>query len=146
MGGVINRYRPPAPAPGIVSVADAWASTNPSLGRGISLGLAHAAVLRQAVREHGADVGVAFTEATERELTPYYRATVETDRARLAEMEGLRTGAPLPPRDALRVAFADAIGRDADVFRAALDISNCLALPQDVMARDQVMSTLASAR
>ena len=56
MGGVIDRYRSPAPAPGIVSVADAWACTNPSLGRGISLGLAHAALLRRTVREHGNDL------------------------------------------------------------------------------------------
>jgi 2-polyprenyl-6-methoxyphenol hydroxylase-like FAD-dependent oxidoreductase len=143
MGGVIDRYRSPMPAPGIVSVADAWACTNPSLGRGITLGLVHAALLRRVVREQGV---AAFEDVTERELTPYYRATVATDRARLAEMDALRTGAPLPPEDPVRAAFARAITHDADAYRAALDISNCLALPQDVLARDQVMSTLASAR
>ena len=170
MGGVIDRYRSPAPAPGIVSVADAWACTNPSLGRGISLGLAHAALLRRTVREHGTDLADAFTDATERELTPYYRATVATDRARLAEIEALRTGAPLPPPDdAARGVRKRRSPATPDVFRAALDISNCLALPQDVFARpgmtervsrrrqkqresprgptrDQVIKTLASAR
>src|SRR5215218_3239872 len=36
MGGVMDRLRDPAPAPGVVSVADAWACTNPTLGRGIT--------------------------------------------------------------------------------------------------------------
>ena len=35
----------------------------------------------------------AWDEATERELTPWYRATVAIDRARLAEIDALRTGA-----------------------------------------------------
>ncbi len=145
MGGVIDRYRPPAPAPGVVSVADAWACTNPSLGRGISLGLAHAALLRRTVREHGMDVAEAFTAATGRELAPYYRATVATDRARLAEIEALRNGAAPPPRDDLRAAFAKAIGRDPDVFRAALEISNCLALPQEVFARPGMTERILTA-
>ena len=149
MGGVIDRYRSPAPAPGVVSVADAWACTNPSLGRGIALGLSHAALLRRTVREHGADLADAFTAATERELTPYYRATVATDRARLAQIEALRTGAPMPPPDALRAALPRAMGLDADVFRAALEITNCLALPQDVFARpgmaERVLTAAAGA-
>ena len=145
MGGVIDRYRPPAPAPGVVSVADAWACTNPSLGRGISLGLAHAALLRRTVREYGTDVADAFTATTERELAPYYRATVATDRARLAEIEALRNGAAPPPRDDLRAAFAKAIGRDPDVFRAALEITNCLALPEDVFARPGMTERILAA-
>ena len=57
MGGVIDRYRTPAPAPGIISVGDAWACTNPSLGRGIALGLAHAALARRVIREQPARPG-----------------------------------------------------------------------------------------
>ena len=67
MGGVIDRYRSSTarrrPALGVLSVADAWACTNPSMGRGMSLGLAHAALLRRVVREHGerpADLVAAF--------------------------------------------------------------------------------------
>ena len=58
-------------------------------------------------------------------------------------MDALRTGAPLPPPDALRAAFGSAIARDADVYRAALDISNCLALPQDVFARPGLAERVA---
>jgi len=37
---------------GFAAVGDAWACTNPSAGRGLSLGLVHAQELRNAVREH----------------------------------------------------------------------------------------------
>jgi hypothetical protein len=43
MGGILNRRRPAAPASGVASVGDAWACTNPSLGRGMALGLIHVA-------------------------------------------------------------------------------------------------------
>ena len=61
MGGVVDRYRAlagnGAGPPGVVSVGDAWACTNPSLGRGMALGLAHAALLRRVVREHAGRPG-----------------------------------------------------------------------------------------
>jgi 2-polyprenyl-6-methoxyphenol hydroxylase-like FAD-dependent oxidoreductase len=149
MGGVIDRYRRYAgngsgPVAGVVSVADAWACTNPSLGRGMALGLSHVALLRDVVREHAGDPGGlarAWDEATERELTPWYRATVALDRARLAEIDAIRTGSeapPVAPDDVvarIRAALPLAMSRDADVFRAGLELSNCLALPQDVFAR-----------
>ena len=149
MGGVVDRYRryggngTAAPA-GVASVGDAWACTNPSLGRGIALGLAHAALLRAVVREHGDDPARlvdAWDEATERELTPWYRATVAFDRARLAEIDAIRNGAepPAPAPDDIaarvRAALPLAMSRDPDVFRAGLEISSCLALPQEVFAR-----------
>jgi len=149
MGGVVDRYRRyggngmTAPA-GVVSVGDAWACTNPSLGRGIALGLAHAALLRAVVRDHADDPARlvdAFDEATERELTPWYRATVAFDRARLAEIDAIRKGGepPAPAPDDLagqvRAALPLAMSRDAEVFRAGMEISSCLALPQEVFAR-----------
>ena len=143
MGGVIDRWRAATPSiTGIASVADAWACSNPSSGRGIALGLAHAALLRDVVRErHGdpAEFAAAWRAATERELAPWHRATVAADRARLAEMRAFRDGRdPGPPSDqagVLRAALTTALTRDAAVFRAALEISNCLTLPQDVFAR-----------
>jgi 2-polyprenyl-6-methoxyphenol hydroxylase-like FAD-dependent oxidoreductase len=143
MGGVVDRYREPVPAAtGVASVADACACTNPSLGRGMALGLAHAARLRDVVREQLEEprgFAEAWREATERELAPWYRATVATDRARLAEIEALRAGrAPEPPRDPaaiMRAALPAAMGRDADVFRAGMEIMGCLTLPQEVFSR-----------
>ena len=101
MGGVIDRYRRllvngrPI-ATGVLPLADAWACTNPSLGRGIALGLcARGPAARRgarAPRGPGRAGGGVGRRSTERELTPWYRATVATDRARLAEIDALRHG------------------------------------------------------
>ena len=51
MGGVMSRMRPVTHGlDGLVSLGDAWACTNPAMGRGMSFGLVHAALLRRAVR------------------------------------------------------------------------------------------------
>lgn len=147
MAGVLDRYRRLVTdgrplATGVALVADAWACTNPSLARGLALGLAHAARLRDVVRAHQEDP-VEFAEAwdsvTEAEFTPWYRATVATDRARLAEIETLRGfREPEPPADpgaAVRARFPAAAALDADLFRAFMEIVGCLTLPAEVFAR-----------
>ncbi len=139
MGGVMDRLRDPAPAPGLVSVADAWACTNPTLGRGLTLGLLHVALLRDVLREHGRALADPWRERTRRELEPFYRACVASDRVRLAEMEAYRAGhEPEPPADpvaVLRAALFSAMRTDADAFRAGLDIIGCLAHDHEVLAR-----------
>ena len=79
------------------------------MGRGMSFGLDHAALLRRAAREQPAGALTAtFAADTERELAPYHRATMATDRARLAEIDALLAGeapppaSPLPARDGRR--------------------------------------------
>lgn len=147
MAGVLDRYRrltaDGSPSVlGVALVADAWACTNPSLARGFALGLDHASRLRDTVREHLDDVSE-FTQAwdavTEAEFTPWYRATVATDRARLAEIDALRSGsAPPPPPDgaaAARARLPIAATRDADVYRAFLEVVGCLTHPAEVFAR-----------
>jgi 2-polyprenyl-6-methoxyphenol hydroxylase-like FAD-dependent oxidoreductase len=147
MGGVIDRYRRLRQdgrpiATGIALVADAWACTNPSLARGVALGLHHVARLRDAIRSHLDDprgFAAEWDAVTEAEFTPWYRATIATDRARLAEIDSLRTGVPVPapadPAAALRAAFPLAMQHDPDLFRAFMEIVGCLALPQDVLTR-----------
>jgi 2-polyprenyl-6-methoxyphenol hydroxylase-like FAD-dependent oxidoreductase len=147
MSGIADRYRRLAPdgrpvATGVALVADAAACTNPSLGRGISLGLMHAASLPAVVRAHAEDPQ-AFAEAwdarTEEQLTPWYRATVAFDRARHAQVEAILEGRPPQPPDTpagkATAALMLAVRHDPDVFRGLLDIMSCLALPQEVMAR-----------
>jgi 2-polyprenyl-6-methoxyphenol hydroxylase-like FAD-dependent oxidoreductase len=148
MAGVLDRYRRLTVdgrllVSGVVLVADAWACTNPSLARGLALGLDHAARLRDTVRAHLDDpreLAEAWDAVTEAEFTPWYRATVATDRARLAEIDRLRRGedAPPPPADRAALArsrLAPAATRDPDLFRAFLEIVCCLTLPADVFAR-----------
>ena len=60
MAGVLDRIRSlvvdgSPVVTGFTAVGDAWACTNPSAGRGISIGLMHARALRDALREHPDD-------------------------------------------------------------------------------------------
>jgi 2-polyprenyl-6-methoxyphenol hydroxylase-like FAD-dependent oxidoreductase len=151
MGGVLDRYRrlvtPGGPvATGIALVADSWACTNPSLARGVALGLDHAARLRDVARSHlddPAEFARAWDTATEEAFTPWYRATVAVDRARLSEIEAHRRGAeppaPADPAAAVRARFPVAAGRDPDLFRGLMEIVGCLTLPADVFARPGVV-------
>ena len=101
MAGIEDRYRryvvdgEPV-ATGVVSVGDAWACTNPTLGRGISLGSRHARMLRDVLREVGFDDPDAlvrrFDELTEERQTPWYRSTVWHDRHRIADFEAAIDG------------------------------------------------------
>ncbi len=138
MGGVVDRYRRFARgnrpvATGVAAIGDAWACSNPSLGRGISLGLMHVQRLRDVVREHLEDprrFSEAWDAMTEAELTPWYRETVEEDRARFAEIEALRNGrdpGQSPTAANLRRrALLAAVARDPDVFRTYLASRACL--------------------
>ncbi|HWY17480.1 MAG TPA: FAD-dependent monooxygenase [Solirubrobacteraceae bacterium] len=133
MGGVLDRYRRLRAGgrplvTGIALLGDAWACTNPSLGRGISLGLLHARALREVVRSH-LDDPQEFAEAwdadTEARLTPWYRETVEEDRDRLREIDALRDGIEPAPPSERRAVLRDALGTaalyDPGLFRAYLD-------------------------
>jgi flavin-dependent dehydrogenase len=138
MGGLVDRYRRlfvnGAPLiTGVALLADAYSCTNPSLGRGISLGLMHARSLRDtlaALEEDPVAFARAWDSVTEDELTPWYRETLDEDRARLGEMEALREGREIPPlseASALRDAVIRAGMHDADLFRTYLDSRMCLA-------------------
>lgn len=57
------------------------------------------------------------------------------DRARIAEMTALRNGVEPPARNSAMDRFTIAAGHDADVLRALIETSLCLALPQEVFER-----------
>jgi len=143
MAGVLDRYRRfivdglPV-ATGILAVGDAWACTNPSAGRGISVGLIHAQQLKYGLRLSAGDPLVLaheFDRRTETEVTPFYRGQVATDRARIAEMDALRAGAEPPPPDPIRAGWMAGLTRDPRLLRGLMEVGSCLAHPQEVMAR-----------
>jgi 2-polyprenyl-6-methoxyphenol hydroxylase-like FAD-dependent oxidoreductase len=106
MAGIEDRWRryvvdgEPV-ATGVVSVADAWAATNPTLGRGISLGARHAVALRDLVRSLGTDdhegLSLAFDAVTQERFTPWYEATIWADRHRLADLDDAIAGTEREP-------------------------------------------------
>jgi 2-polyprenyl-6-methoxyphenol hydroxylase-like FAD-dependent oxidoreductase len=129
-------------ATGVMAVADSWACSNPANGRGASIGMLHAVTLRDQLREVGLDDPAAFAEAfhaaTARTVEPWYRATLATDRYRLAEIESGVRGGTYDPQDSqyqLEKALGAAAGQDPDCLRAYLDIWLVLRTPGEVFAR-----------
>jgi flavin-dependent dehydrogenase len=151
MGGIVDCYRRyvvdgAAVMTGMLAVGDAWCCTNPSAGRGISVGLRHAQALRGAVREHLADPAAlahAWDDATEATVTPFYRAQLAFDRHRFAEMEAIRHGLEPPPPDRALKDFRVAAMRDVEVFRGMVESMTCLATPEEVLARPGMRERIA---
>lgn len=150
MAGVLDRYRRFAAdgqpvITGFVAVGDAWACTNPSAGRGLSVGLLHAQVLRKVVRNALGDpaaLAAEYDAETERQVTPFYRNQLAADRTRIAEMDALANGEPMPTPNPGLARFLAAAAEDADVYRAAVEIGTGVSLVQDVMARPGVAAKL----
>jgi 2-polyprenyl-6-methoxyphenol hydroxylase-like FAD-dependent oxidoreductase len=133
---------------GYAAVGDAWASTNPSAGRGVSLGLMHAQVLRAAVRSGAADPAAfvtAFERETRRVVEPYCRDQLAADRVRIAEMRADRQGVALPPADSPMARLVAGAEYDADLFRAMLELLHCLATADEVLSRPVIAPLLERA-
>lgn len=136
-------------ATGVAPVADSWACTNPSVGRGASIGLIHAQALRDLVREQGLDDPVAFARAwharTAEQVEPFYRDTLTFDRHRLGEIDAQIAGVPYQTEDpgwAIDRAFEAASGSDPDLLRAFLEVVSLLAVKDDVLTRPGVLDRL----
>ncbi len=152
MSGVVDRTRrfvvDGVPVvTGMLSIADAYACTNPSLGRGMTLGLMHTELMRNTVREHldrPADLAIAFHEGSVADLDPWHDATRQLDRARNEEMKAVVEGRQ-PPEDpvlAISGVLFGAATSDAEVARWAAEIVSCLSLPSEVLAREGVFDRL----
>lgn len=156
MGGVLDRCRryvsDGSPVvTGVLSVGDAVACTNPSLGRGMTLGLMHAAGTVDVVDQHLGDpvaLALAHDEMTQARVTPWYQNTIAMDRARLAQLD-TSAGRPaeLPaagPGSRVMRDLTVAMLHDADLFRAFLEITSMLALPQEVLTRPGLADRIAA--
>ena len=144
-------------ATGVVTVADSWACTNPSLGRGASMALLHALELRDLLRRQGTDdpagLAMAWDEATRAAVEPLYRSTLHYDRHRLAEVDAAIKGRAYEPDDvAWEMTRALQFGsmQDPDLFRGFLRVVGLLSTPDEVFAQpgmaDKVISVGAGWR
>jgi 2-polyprenyl-6-methoxyphenol hydroxylase-like FAD-dependent oxidoreductase len=127
---------------GVVALADSWSCTNPAVGRGISIGFLHSLALRDVLRTEDLDdprgFALAFAAVTAEGVEPWYRATVDTDRSRFAEMEADIGGREYMPDDptypAVR-AFLRGAWQDPDLLRGFWDVAALHASPEEVMGR-----------
>ena len=159
-GGVLSRVRHlvsrgvPA-ATGILAAGDSWACTNPSLGRGVTFGLMHAVIIAEAVAEHLGQplaLSLAYDRLTRERLAPWYRNSAALDGQRLtriaAAIEGRPPGPPAESPDYTTAVMSDvliAAMRDADVFRACLEMNLMLAPPQEIFSRLGIREKIAAA-
>ena len=158
MSGIADRYRrfvvDDVPiVTGFAAVADAWACTNPSAGRGLTIGFLQARQLRDALRASGGDPRTfveEFDRRTEAEITPWYRAQIALDRARFSEMQAIREDRDVPPpdNDLARgiVSLMSLLIADPDLFRAGLEYVGTITPVQQILARPDVVRRMATAR
>jgi 2-polyprenyl-6-methoxyphenol hydroxylase-like FAD-dependent oxidoreductase len=136
-------------ATGLVAIGDARACTNPSLGRGTSIGLLHSCALRDLLRQVRPDdpemLVRRFEEDTERTVGPLYRMTLAFDRHRLAEIDGDISGRPYSTPDpawAITKAMNAATFLDPDVVRARVAIGALQVTPPELLAKPGLLDTI----
>ena len=130
---------------GLLAVGDAWACTNPSLGRGASIGLRHAVALRDVLAEATPRSPVELVErfAIETAVTvePLFHDAVAFSRHRLAEIDAQIAGRPYETDDMgwkLGQALRYASTRDPDLLRAFISITTLLERGVDVFRQPGV--------
>ena len=136
---------------GVVAAGDAWACSNPSVGRGASIGMLQAVVLRDTIAATGLDdpwaFACSFHDSTAEVVEPWYRDTLAADRHRLAEIDALVAGTEYRPRDPaweVSQAFGAAAFKDPDCLRGFISAAMVLSREKDVMARPGLLDKVTA--
>jgi 2-polyprenyl-6-methoxyphenol hydroxylase-like FAD-dependent oxidoreductase len=139
-------------ATGVVLVGDSWACTNPSLGRGSSIGLLHARLLRDLLRDvestDAEKLARRFDEVTRTEVEPLYRMTLHFDRHRLGEIDADIDGRPYEPGDpvwTVTKAMSAGATTDPDVLRAYVTIASLQKTSDEVLAAPGLVNRVIAA-
>lgn len=136
-------------ATGWVPVADAWACTNPILGRGITMGLMHSTALVPTllrIIDNPHQIADAWEAATGDQVRPWYFETRDIDRSRSREMEAVRTGQIPTHGHAMseeQTAWSVATITNQDAYRAQLEIASMLSSISETMARPSIQQLVA---
>lgn len=157
MSGIVDRHRRAVVAgtpvlTGLLAVGDSACCTNPSLGRGVTMGLMHAAGTAEVIASHLGDpvaLALAYDQMTQARVTPWYRNTVAFDRARKEEIDASIEGRPAAPPSGPMAQFSQAFGvamlYDPDVFRDVMEFLSMNSLPEQVFARPGFSDRVAAA-
>lgn len=142
-GTLVNSYRgqgtPPA---GVLFVGDAVCTTNPSAGRGVTLGLLQAAALLRLLAEHpdDRDVSSAFDAWCTERVRPWYEDHVQDDAylVRRYRGEDLDPDGPLPSD-----VVCDAMAADPSLGGVVTPYLGMVTLPDSLLAaHDRVRGLL----
>jgi 2-polyprenyl-6-methoxyphenol hydroxylase-like FAD-dependent oxidoreductase len=155
MGGVHNTMRrlvmdgTPV-ATGVAALGDAVCTTNPTLGRGLSVALASAVDLRHVIDVHADDwmsLALAADQRAVDHVLPYYEDQAAIDSARLAILRHTIFGAPRPAPPAPspdRVTFAQlrmAARFDPVAFRGLWRLMGMVNKPAEIYTDPHVVAT-----
>ncbi|MDQ1519662.1 MAG: hypothetical protein QOI55_735, partial [Actinomycetota bacterium] len=137
---------------GVLSVGDSWACTNPSVGRGASIGMLHAVALRDLLRVGSIDDPQGMAQrwhfVTQEQVEPWYRSTLAFDRHRLGEIHAEIAGVPYEfddPTWEITQALQYGSMQDPDVFRAFLKVAGLIAPPEEVLAEPGMFERIVAA-
>jgi 2-polyprenyl-6-methoxyphenol hydroxylase-like FAD-dependent oxidoreductase len=138
-------------ATGVVAAGDAWACSNPSVGRGASIGMLQATVLRDTIAATGLEdpweFACSFHDATAEIVEPWYRDTLTADRHRLAEIDALLDGSEYRPADPgweVSQALTAAAFKDPDCFRGFVSVAMVLSREADVLSRPGMLEKVTA--
>ncbi|MFZ0667242.1 MAG: hypothetical protein WAM97_15930, partial [Acidimicrobiales bacterium] len=129
-------------ATGVLAVADSWACTNPSLGRGASIGAIHATALRDLLRTGAADnpfeLSAQWNRITTEVVEPWYTTTLAFDRHRLNEVHAILEGRTYDPQADESWMFSKALevaaGLDPECFRPFLSVVGVIRTQDEVFS------------
>jgi 2-polyprenyl-6-methoxyphenol hydroxylase-like FAD-dependent oxidoreductase len=134
---------------GLHAIGDVVCTTNPTLGRGLSLALGDAADLLDVIQQFAADPAaqaLSLDELVGRHVAPFYEDQAIIDYARLTALRHTISGAPAPdaaPAISTRVTYAQlraAAAVDPVAFRAFWKIMGMQSLPEEVYTDPQVVA------
>jgi hypothetical protein len=137
-------------ATGVVPLGDAWGFTNPSIGRGITLGLMHVVEMAPAIAQNIDDprrLAGEWERRTADRPARWHAATVDFDRQRAPQVDAFRQGLddPFDPSDpsvAGPRAFTSAAHYDPQVLEWFFEVLGCFSLAEDVIAREGVFERI----
>jgi 2-polyprenyl-6-methoxyphenol hydroxylase-like FAD-dependent oxidoreductase len=135
-------------ATGVIPLGDSFAFTNPSIGRGIAIGIIHAVdVIDEVypVLDDPVAVATAWEAGTERRALPFVRSTIDYDRVRGPEVEAAMEGRVHEHTDPAALGFVamnNARHRSQFVFEHYRDILTLRATAAEVIGRDGVFDKI----
>lgn len=137
-------------ATGLVPVGDAWATTNPQFGMGMTLGFRQAVLLRDQLRKTDTDgpaeLLLAYDRTTRETLVPLWDDTDAWDRHRLAEIDAEIQGRRYTTDDEmwqLRNTLDAVRLADPRLLRAVADVAGLLLTPDEALVRSGLLPRVA---
>jgi hypothetical protein len=154
MAGLHNTMRrlvvgPVPVVTGLHAIGDSVCTTNPTLGRGLSLALTGAVDLLDTINRHGDDwtaQALGLNELVADHVAPHYEDQAAIDYARLAMLRHTIFDAPAPQPPAVksgRVTYAQlraAASFDPTAFRAFWKIQGMICRPDEVYTDPEVVA------